>query len=211
MQNDAILFDLDGTLWDSSGIVSRVWTESIRANGLPDFLLTAEGLQAEMGKTMVDIGKSLLPYIDSEERLRLMKLAMEEENKAVLNEGGILFPHLEETLQTLSSQYTLAIVSNCQDGYIEAFLHAHRLGEYFTDIQSGGNDCSKGHNIRLVMERNHIDRAVYIGDTLRDEAAAREAGVPFIHAGYGFGVAHEPDGVLTSISELPDIIKKVWL
>ena len=206
MSKNAILFDLDGTLWDASAVVSRVWTETIRANGLPNFLLTAKGIRAQMGKTMNAIGESLMPEVEPSERRRLMDMACEAENRAVWKEGGILYPRLEETLQTLSPLYTLAIVSNCQDGYIEAFLHAHDLAAYFTDIQSGGNDCSKGYNIRLVMERNGIDRAVYIGDTARDQSAAQEARVPFIHASYGFGIAHEPDGVLTSISELPGMI-----
>ena len=210
MPKPAILFDLDGTLWDASKVVSRVWTETIRAKGLPGFLLTAEGIQAQMGKTMVAIGESLLPDVEPGERKRLMDLSCQAENEAVWEEGGILYPHLEETLKTLFPLYTLAIVSNCQDGYIEAFLHAHDLAAYFTDIQSGGNDCSKGHNIRLVMERNGIDRAVYIGDTARDQSAAGEARVPFIHASYGFGVAHEPDGVLTSISELPGMISSFF-
>ena len=206
----AILFDLDGTLWDSSEVVSRVWTKTIRANGLPDFLLTAKGIQAQMGKTMKAIGESLLPQLDPKERKRVLDLSCQAENEAVAAEGGVLYPQLEDTLQALFPLYTLAIVSNCQNGYIEAFLHAHGLAKYFSDIQSGGNDCSKGHNIRLVIERNGIDRAVYIGDTARDEAAAKEAGVPFFHASYGFGTASEPAGVLTCIAELPNMVSSFF-
>ena len=72
-------------------------------------------------------------------------------------------------------------MSNCQDGYVPAFLHAHKLGQYFADIEmSGRTGLDKGSNIKLIMERNNIESAVYIGDTEGDEKAARFAGIPFI-------------------------------
>ena len=45
----------------------------------------------------------------------------------------------------------------------------------------------KGENIRLIMERNQIKDAVYVGDTAGDAQACRLAGVPMIYAAYGFG------------------------
>ena len=96
------------------------------------------------------------------------------------------------------------IVSNCQKGYIEAFLAAHGLGDFFEDFEcSGRTGFTKGKNIRLVMERNRIKEAAYIGDTLLDYAAAREAGIPFVHAAYGFGYAESASFVIHSLWELP--------
>ena len=101
------------------------------------------------------------------------------------------------------------IVSNCQDGYVPAFLHAHKLEEYFVDIEmSGRTGLDKGNNIALLMKRNRIKTAVYVGDTDGDEKAARFAGIPFIYAGYGFGKAVSPDAVIMDIRELPECMKK---
>ena len=106
-------------------------------------------------------------------------------------------------LEILSKKYYLYIVSNCQKGYIEAFLHAHHLEKYFKDIEmSGRTGKDKGHNILLLMERNHIQEAVYIGDTHGDQEASRFAGIPFIFASYGFGNVTHPDKVIKSFKEL---------
>lgn len=69
---------------------------------------------------------------------------------------------------------------------------------------SGRTGMSKGENIRLLLERNGAARAVYVGDTQGDETAARFAGIPFIHAAYGFGQAVRPEGIIHSIRELPE-------
>ena len=42
-----------------------------------------------------------------------------------------------------------------------------------------------------------------MGDTLGDELSAREAGIPFFHAAYGFGKAEAPDRTLRTFSDLP--------
>ena len=68
-------------------------------------------------------------------------------------------------------------------------------------------ELTKGENIRLVMQRNRADRAVYIGDTRKDEEAARAAGIPFIHAAYGFGQAENPAAVIHALEELPEAIR----
>ena len=61
---------------------------------------------------------------------------------------------------------------------------------YFDDIQCwGDNMVPKGENNKLIMQRNGITRAVYVGDTSGDEQSARVAGIPFIFAAYGFGEA----------------------
>ena len=47
--------------------------------------------------------------------------------------GGTLYGGLRETLDALRRRYRLYIVSNCQDGYIQAFLSAHGFGDVFDD------------------------------------------------------------------------------
>ena len=47
----------------------------------------------------------------------------------------------------------------------------------------------KGETIRILMERHGITSAAYIGDTQGDADAARDAGIPFVWASYGFGEA----------------------
>ena len=60
----------------------------------------------------------------------------------------------------------------------------------------------KGENISLLLRRNGIERAVYVGDTAKDLAAARAAGIPFLYASWGFGALSEDQPSLTSFSSL---------
>ena len=67
----------------------------------------------------------------------------------------------------------------------------------------------KGDNIKLVVSRNHLDKAVYVGDIEGDYIASTEAGIGFIHASYGFGRISEEVPVIKKFAELPEVTKSV--
>lgn len=202
-----ILFDLDGTLWDSSEAVVKSWNEVIAT--LPDFHKqgTVEDMMKLMGKTMDEIAYTYFDTVPKQRALELMDLCTEHENDYIRRHGGILVPRLEETLEILADRYLLAIVSNCQKGYIEAFLEYHGLGKYFDDLLDyGTTHLPKGENIRLVIERNKLAKAYYVGDVEGDRKAAGAAGIPFIHAAYGYGSVPDAEYRIEAISDLIDIL-----
>lgn len=210
MGRKGILFDLDGTLWDSAEAVTLSWNRVLERTGRPE-RMTTEWMYTLMGKTMDDIAMAMFPTEKHEEAVRVLGICMEEENAYVREHGGKLFPGLEEILAELKSQgWFLGIVSNCQEGYIEAFLAYHQLEKYFDDTENVGHTGQgKGHNIRLVVERNRLERAIYLGDTQGDYDAATEAGVPFLHAAYGFGTVPAGTASISDIRELPDAAVKL--
>ncbi|MNC58677.1 Phosphoglycolate phosphatase [compost metagenome] len=121
-------------------------------------------------------------------------------------QGGRLFEQLEEVLKVLSAKYKLFIVSNCQAGYIEAFYKYHQLQKYFADFENPGRTgLSKGENIKLVMERNNLKNPVYVGDTEKDLKAARDAGIPFVFASYGFGEVSDYEYIIHSFEGLLEL------
>lgn len=205
--NMAVIFDLDGTLWDSTGCACDIWNRVLEKHDDISFRMTKEKAEHLMGKTMEDIGLILFPNLSAQARNAIVDEFGDEEVAYLTENGAVLYEGLEEVLKILGKNHKLYIVSNCQDGYVPAFLHAHKLGEYFADIEmSGRTGLDKGNNIKLIMERNHIKSAVYIGDTEGDEKAARFAGIPFIYAEYGFGKAVSPDAVITDIRELTEVV-----
>ncbi|MBP1561730.1 MAG: HAD family hydrolase [Oscillospiraceae bacterium] len=184
--NKGIIFDLDGTLWDSSKEVLHAWNEVLESRVGRTY--TLEDMHSYMGKTLEEIAAMMLPEYDENQRMEIMAECGKNEYAYLKKHGGVLFDGLEDMLKRLSEKYKLFIVSNCQSGYIELFLEYYGLGGYFADTECPGETgLGKGENIRIIIERNKLDRAVYIGDTQGDCNASDFAGIPFIHAAYGFG------------------------
>lgn len=203
----SIIFDMDGTLWDSTENVCKSWLEVIERDYPQLKPFTPEEMGAQMGKLLPDIGRGLYPELDEKTCLELVERCCEYENEYLEKNGGILYPQLEETLKKLSEKCRLTIVSNCQGGYIEAFFAAHGLEKYFIDYECHGRSgLSKADNIKLIIERNGLENAAYCGDTQIDYLSSKEAGVPFIWASYGFGSPEGYDLKLESFSQLAEII-----
>ena len=199
-----IIFDMDGTLWDSAENVANAWNEVLRDMGYMNLVITREDMYRVMGKTMDVIAEILFPDIDNAQREDILKKCCQKENDYLRSHGGILYPELVDTLKELSNGYNLYIVSNCQSGYIEAFLDYYKLWDLFLDIECfGNNGLQKGDNIRKLVERNNLDTAVYVGDIQGDYDASKAAGVSFIHAAYGFGTIDEE---VTAINTFKDLI-----
>ncbi len=206
IKTDGLIFDMDGTLWDSVAAITESWNEVFESFGL-SYKSTPEDIQAEMGKPMNEIFASLLPNESEDIRNAIEKAACLHEQEYLSAHGGMLYPQIEEVLRALSENVPLFIVSNCQSGYIEAFFAYHKLDCFFKDYECWGRTkLSKAENIALVVQRNDLKAPVYIGDTYLDGKSSREAGVPFIHAAYGFGTTDDCDASISSISELPSLI-----
>ena len=205
---DSIIFDLDGTLWDSSEAVAATWDRVFRAHGLPG--VTTEDIRGIMGLTMDRIAARMMPHEPEARRAAILQECCKAENELLRRQGAKLYDGVKETLAALMDRYRLFIVSNCQQGYIEAFLEGHRLSRWFKDYESfGRTGLGKAENIALVVRRNGLRAPVYVGDTPWDAVAAEDAGVPFLHARYGFGQV--PDAVwhVDSFRDLPGVVAQV--
>ena len=214
MSKKGILFDLDGTLWDSAEQVAKSWTLAAAQSGYPQCRISTEDIRSVMGKTMDKIAELLFPFVEGQERARLLENCCQVENDYLREHGGTLYPGLRETFAQLRENqgFSLYIVSNCQKGYIEAFLDYYRLWDLIEDIECYGNNLkSKGENIALVCERNHLDQAAYVGDIQGDYDSTMEAGIPFIHAAYGFGTINARTPKISCLAELPRVAEQMFL
>ncbi len=203
-----VIFDLDGTLWDSGDSVGESWNIVIQRAGY-DLTVTADDLRRNMGKTMNEIADDLFGFLPEEERYALARRCEVFENAYITEHGGRLFEGVRETLKELyDAGVKMSIVSNCQEGYIPAFLTSMDMHRYFIDYEEWGRSgLLKADNIRLVMERNGAEKAVYVGDIQKDADASAKAGVPCIWAAYGFGHIDKPAGVLNEFGDLPQVLK----
>ena len=133
-----IIFDVDGTLWDSTREVAVAWNKVLQDEMEGREILTAEGLQKEFGKPMDAIAESLFPEMPEKDRMELLGKMMAYENELVAVGPCVIYNGVPETIKALSKKYPLYIVSNCQDGYIEAFLTEFRTGRVFQRFYMSG-------------------------------------------------------------------------
>ncbi len=198
----ALIFDLDGTLWDSSSVVAESWNEVGRRYYGPSYYVSPEEVRNLMGKTMLEIAEHLLPENAGPEADQFTKECFSYEITYLGPHPGKLFDRELEVLHQLAEHYRLFIVSNCQNGYIENFMPLVPEGLIEGFMCFGDTHKPKNFTIRALMERYGIERAAYIGDTAGDEKATRLAGIPFIHAAYGYGQCENPDAVAHSFEDL---------
>ncbi len=212
MTKKGIVFDMDGTLWDSAANVAISWNEAMEEIGYKRDPLTEADIKSVMGLTMDVISMRLFPGLDDESRAKLRSLCEKRENEYLAQHGGVLYPDLEDTMKGLKEKgYHVYIVSNCQAGYIESFLEHYKFNDLFEDIECYGNNFKKkDYNIKLLCERNHLDKAFYVGDIQGDYEATMKAGYGFIHAAYGFGTMNQPTPKINSLKELLDVIDELF-
>ncbi|MBE5887639.1 MAG: HAD family hydrolase [Lachnospiraceae bacterium] len=209
----AIIFDMDGTLWDSADNVAISWNIAMEKFGYEREPINEADMQSVMGKTMDKIAEILFDKVEGEERKALLELACKEENDYLREHGGVLYPEIRKTMECLKEDYRLFIVSNCQAGYIEAFLDYYQFHDLVEDIECyGNNDKPKAENIQLICQRNGIaaEDAVYVGDIQGDYDSSMAAGVKFIHAAYGFGTIDAEVVKIDAFSDLPKVVKTIF-
>ena len=207
MKYESIIFDIDGTLWDSRSLVAEGYNIQLKKEGLEHLFINAEMLRSLFGKVMTEIADVILATIPETERYDLMLRCMDRENKYLEeNECRIGYPGVKETVEALSRKYRLFIVSNSQQGYPELCMEKLGLTPYIQGhLCFGDTGTSKGKTIRTLMARHGIESCAYVGDTQGDYEATEEAGVPFIWCSYGFGTPEGYDARVDRFEELLEL------
>ena len=205
MKYDCLIFDIDGTLWDSRALVAEGYNLQLHKEGLDHLFVDAETLKPLFGKVMTEIADAIFPNIPLPERYELMDRCMETENRYLFeNECRIGYPKVKETMAELAKNHRLFIVSNAQCGYPELCIEKLGLGDYIEGHMCFGDTGKpKGQTILALMARHGIQNAAYIGDTQGDYEATLDAGIPFIFAAYGFG---DPAGFDAKIGSIEDLL-----
>ena len=206
MNYESLIFDIDGTLWDSRGLVAEGYNIQLKAEGLEHLYVNAEMFKPLFGKVMTEIADVIFTTIPAPERYALMERCMDTENRYLAeNECRIGYPGVKETMEMLSKKYRLFIVSNSQCGYPELCMEKLGLTPYIEGhLCFGDTGTSKGKTIRRLMEKHNITSCAYIGDTQGDYEATVEADVPFIWCTYGFGA---PEGCAAKIDSFAQLLE----
>ncbi len=199
---DALIFDMDGTLWDAIVSYCEVWDATAAQLGI-DRHVSYEELLPLMGRPLEYIYNCLMGHTGTQ-RERFMRRLASNEATMMPRLGGQLYPGVRTTLTQLRNRGTeLFMVSNCSASGLDNFLDFTRLRSLFTDALSfGATGHDKDVNLRHLRDCYKLSRPMYVGDVQHDADAAHAANMPFIWAAYGFGDVAGADLRIDSFDQL---------
>lgn len=206
-----VLFDLDGTLFDTScGIIKSV---EATVEALGDTIIAKEiGVKSFIGPPIEYIFHNILQY-DEDKTIKAAKIFREIYPSKFLYEAKEYDGISELLLMLKGSGVKVGVATNKRERYTLKLLdHFGLLNKI--DIIHGTDEkgkYTKTDTINLCIKNMSANKrgAVMIGDSHQDALGAREAGVDFIAVtyGYGFKSAAEaerfcPEKICDSVQEL---------
>ena len=210
MKTDAVIFDIDGTLTNSTRAIIASWNRHLASLSCPHRLLDEETAGSLMGKTMDDWAVAVLPDLPLAEAREITEVMEQKENEEIRTSGTDLYPFVRETFELLSHDYDLFILSNCGKGYIEAVMAYAGIEEYVKGhICFGDNGLDKPDNLKKMVTDYQLEYPVYVGDTQRDQECCEIAGIPFIFVSWGFGDVPDALYRCDDMKDLPEVIRSL--
>lgn len=201
MNYEAIIFDLDGTLWDANKSCTKAWNDVLKELNYKN-KITLKGMNSVTGKPMDDCIDILLPKI-KDDYPNIKQLFINKEKEIIELDGGYIYPNVKKRISDLSINYKLFIVSNCQEWYLLKFLNYTGLIKNFTDWDCFGKSLtSKDKMISTIIKKYNIKKSIYIGDTIIDFEAAKKSDIDFVQLTYGFGESIEDAIKFSNFEEL---------
>lgn len=199
--SDALIFDIDGTLWNASPASAKGWTRGLAKLGI-DRTITTKQIEQVAGHPYEQCVDILMPGL-REQYPRLLDTLNECETEVVMAEGGRFYDGVIAGMPQLSSSYKIFLVSNCQEWYLNLFLHFSGFRPVLNGVDCHGlSGLPKQDMLARIKHERGLRNPVYFGDTAGDEAAAMAANVTFVHVSWGFGKPEGKPRTITSFAEL---------
>lgn len=216
--NKTVLFDLDGTLVDSSeGIIKAV-----------QYALKYFGIEEnDTQKLGLFIGPPLRPsfinhYGFTKEAAEEAVIKYREYYRPIGLFECKLYPGVEQCIKTLRSKgYRIGLASSKPEQFCKTILAHLGLIDLFDDVVGATEDGvigTKEEVLRELIRRSNdadIDNMCLVGDTIYDVEGANKVGIRTICVSFGFGNVDEmlnagAAKICNSMDELPNVIEEVF-
>ena len=188
MNKKLIIFDVDGVLFNSKENMSYSWKKVKSVHKVkPDFKNYFQLVGLPFNK--------ILFKLNIKKNLREIEKTYRNESLRLLSKN-ILYPGVKKTLRRLRIKYKLAIVTSKDKTRTKKILKEFNL-KFKVIISPSKNLKGKPYPdqilkaLKLSRIKNKED-AVYVGDTKIDYMAAKNSGINYIHATYGFRIKRFP-------------------
>ncbi|ADB58235.1 HAD-superfamily hydrolase, subfamily IA, variant 1 [Archaeoglobus profundus DSM 5631] len=193
--NFAVLWDLDGTLIDTTDLHVYAFIEALREMGYNANEEHAKAFRQRIGKRFVDIIKEIFPAMREVEIERLKNIR----RRIVLSRVDLIKPlPPSRLLPIVSSVCPTALITSSNRQFTENILNHFKWRSYF-DVVITGDDVKHGkpnpEPVLLTLKKLGVSRGVLIGDTEYDRLCAVNAGIMFLPA-------DKADDVLKILSSL---------
>ncbi len=203
-----LIFDLDGTLIDTSKIVIPAFIRALRH--FPELTIPSEQLMLKtFGLPDDKIWATLMPNCPAPIRNEALKLSDTYVHEEMLNKNILINGTLHVLDELLKRGHQLTIASNCGLGYLNAVLDSQGLRDYFSRPLCLESVRGQQKADILAEHMRHFDKSVcfMIGDRDTDVEAASVFDIPTIGCSYGFGNELELQGAIRIIANLSELLE----
>ena len=198
-KTDALIFDMDGTLWDAIDTYATIWNMAFERHGLTQ-RITRTSLLSHIGTPIDDIMRHFAPEEMVEPLLSTIATLVPTELPRL---GGRLYEGVQEGIARLAKEYRLFMLSNCDELELPIFVRYAGIEKYITDTLAYGNTrLPKGDNMQLLARKHNLQHPVYVGDTDGDCRETHRAGYPFVWMSYGFGRCENADAQFDTFTQM---------
>jgi len=189
MKFDTIVFDLDGTLVDSSAMVINGFNYALSRFGIS---VSAAEVEIMRSRTSAQLFRDRLTESQAKEALARLF----EHSRISASDTHIL-PGVKEMLENIASKnIKIGLWTGRDRASALAILRAHQIDTYF-DAVVGGCEVEKNkpdaEGLLMLAQRLDaaLDKMVHVGDHAHDLQGASSAGVAFVHAQWHVPVAQK--------------------
>ena len=210
-----ILFDLDGTIIDSSLGVTNSVMYSLKKLGEP--VPQREKLLKFIGPPLFTSYTQYCGFSEEKANLAIEYYREEYDEKELFNNR--VFEGIEDMLSYLKSKgKSLIVATSKPEVFAKQILNKHDISKYFDFIVGATFDGERNHKhevLNYILENCNIDNkqnCVLVGDTRFDAVGAKNVKIDCIGVSYGFGTKKEllENGVI-AIADSPEDLKEILL
>ncbi|MEH6836273.1 MULTISPECIES: HAD-IA family hydrolase [Falsihalocynthiibacter] len=224
MPNDykkCVVFDLDGTLADTSADLIAAANSCFRGLGFGDVLdPVADSLTAfHGGRAMLRLGFERLQHEGFDAAIDVQYPVLLEAYRQDIDTHTTLYEGAMEAVELLKSGgYAVSICTNKPEGLAQSLLERMGIRGAFDALIGADTLPTRKPDVApyhaaVVRAGGAVERSILIGDTITDRDTARAAGVPIVLVGFGPSgdavSSLEPDAILEHYVDLPSLVNRL--
>ena len=181
-----VIFDMDGTVIDSGEAIYKTVNE-VRGE------LSLAPLDKEfIIKAINEPGRNLaLEFYGIDTPSKSLKEGFEEKFKKFYDECATTYEGVRELLQKCKeAKFKIVLASNAPHDTLEKILKKNEIYELFDEVIGASKEIAQKPDpamLHLAVSKTGADKAIFIGDSLKDELAAKNANMPYVQVCWGFG------------------------